>query len=435
MNLKGHFRQQDGPTRRTFVSGMAASLFGVGAMPLAGPLAAATRWDDAIPLHHATAKRVIYLFLAGGMSQLDTFSPKPGAATQGPTESIQSNAEDVLVSQHFPLMARHMDKVCVIESMNSKQGAHAQGQYHMHTSYELRGTTSHPSLGAWLNYMAGPVNETLPGHIAINNGRYHASGGFLESKHMPLPIGSAVDGLQHSARSERVSERSFDQRMARLRQMNDAFRGRYDTKEVRAYSDMYDQAIALMDSQDLDAFDISKEPQTIRDAYGDDPFGQGCLLARRLIEHDVRFIEVVNDGWDTHADNFERMDDLCPPVDRAISALLADLDARGLLEDTLVVLATEFGRSPRINTVRTGRDHYPKAFTCLLAGGGIQGGLKHGKTDAEGHEVIEDMVTVEDFNATIAYALGLPTEHDMYSPAGRPFRVAHKGVPVKALFA
>jgi len=191
----------------------------------------------------------------------------------------------------------------------------------------------------------------------------------------------------------------------------------------------------LMDSQDLAAFDISQEPQSIRDAYGSDPFGRGCLLARRLIEHDVRFVEIVNGGWDTHADNFTQMGENCPPVDRALSALLGDLDARGLLEDTLIVLATEFGRTPRINTQRDGRDHYPKAFTCLLAGGGIQGGFKHGKTDAEGHEVIEDMVTVQDFNATIAYALGLPTDYEMYSPSGRPFRVAHKGAPVQSLFA
>jgi len=435
MRFQEHFSRQDEPSRRAFVSGMAASLFGVGAMPLSSPLAAAARLDDTIPLHHATAKRVIYLFLAGGMSQLDTFSPKPGAATQGPTESIQSNTDDVLVSEHFPLMARHMDKVCVVESMNSKQGAHAQGQYHMHTSYELRGTIRHPSLGAWLNYMAGPMNETLPGHVAINGGLYHASGGFLESKFMPLPIGSAEEGLQNSSRADHVTPYTFDRRMKRLREMNDAFRSRYDTKEVRAYGDMYDQALALMDSQDLAAFDISKEPQAIRDAYGAEPVGQGCLLARRLIEHDVRFVEIVNDGWDTHAENFDRMGELCPPVDRALSALLADLDARGLLEDTLVVLATEFGRSPNINTQRDGRNHYPKAFTCLLAGGGIQGGFKHGKTDAEGHEVTEDMVSVQDFNATIAYALGLPTEHEMYSPSGRPFRVAHKGVPVTAMFA
>ncbi|MCH2103931.1 MAG: DUF1501 domain-containing protein [Planctomycetes bacterium] len=434
MTLREHLHRADEPSRRTFVTGLAAGLFGVGTAPLASPLSGALSQDGAIPLQHATAKRVIYLYMSGGMSQLDTFSPKPGAATQGPTESLQSNADDVRVSEHFPLMARHMDKVCVVESVNSNQGAHAQGQYYMHTSYELRGTIRHPSLGAWLNYMAGPVNKTLPGHVAINGGVYNASGGFLESKYMPLPIGSAEDGLQNSARAEGVSERIFDRRMERLREMNGAFRDRYNTKEVRAYGDMYEQALSLMDSQDLDAFDISKEPESIQAAYGSDPFGKGCLLARRLIEHDVRFVEVVKNGWDTHAENFDQMGELCPPVDRALSALLADLDARGLLEDTMVVLATEFGRTPRINTQRDGRDHYPKAFTCLLAGGGIQGGIKYGKTDAEGHEVIEDIVTVEDFNATIAYGLGLPTEYEMYSPSGRPFRVAHKGIPVKAMF-
>ena len=434
MRIKDQFRKQGAPSRRAFVTGMAASLFGVGARPLASPLRAAGL-SDQIPLQHATAKRVIYLFLSGGMSQLDTFSPKPGAETQGPTESIQSNADDVLVSEHFPLMARHMDKVCVIESMNSKQGAHAQGQYHMHTSYELRGTIRHPSLGAWLNYMAGPLNETLPGHVAVNSGIYHASGGFLESKFTPLPIGSAEEGLKNSVRAEHVSSDTFDRRMARLREMNETFRGQYDTKEVRAYGDMYDQALSLMDSQDLSAFDLTQESEAMRDAYGSDPFGRGCLLARRLIEHDVRFVEVVNSGWDTHADNFDQMGDLCPPVDRALSTLLTDLDSRGLLEDTLVVVATEFGRTPTINGLRTGRNHYPKAFTCLLAGGGIQGGIKHGKTDPKGHEIIEDMVTVSDFNATIAYSLGLPTDYEMYSPSGRPFKVAHKGVPVKSIFA
>jgi hypothetical protein len=434
MRIKDQFRKQGAPSRRAFVTGMAASLFGVGARPLASPLRAAGL-SDQIPLQHATAKRVIYLFLSGGMSQLDTFSPKPGAETQGPTESIQSNADDVLVSEHFPLMARHMDKVCVIESMNSKQGAHAQGQYHMHTSYELRGTIRHPSLGAWLNYMAGPLNETLPGHVAVNSGIYHASGGFLESKFTPLPIGSAEEGLKNSARAEHVSSDTFDRRMARLREMNETFRGQYDTKEVRAYGDMYDQALSLMDSQDLSAFDLTQESEAMRDAYGSDPFGRGCLLARRLIEHDVRFVEVVNSGWDTHADNFDQMGDLCPPVDRALSTLLTDLDSRGLLEDTLVVVATEFGRTPTINGLRTGRNHYPKAFTCLLAGGGIQGGIKHGKTDPKGHEIIEDMVSVSDFNATIAYSLGLPTDYEMYSPSGRPFKVAHKGVPVKSIFA
>ena len=173
----------------------------------------------------------------------------------------------------------------------------------------------------------------------------------------------------------------------------------------------------------------------MKDAYGRNQFGQGCLLARRLIEHNVRFVEVVSGGWDTHTNNFEAMEDRCPPLDRSIATLLADLEARGLLEDTMVVFATEFGRTPDIVNNGNGRNHFPKAFSCWLAGGGIVGGRKYGKTDAKGANVVENPVSVPDFNATIAYALGLPTEHILYSPSGRPFTVAHKGKPVRALFA
>ena len=168
--------------------------------------------------------------------------------------------------------------------------------------------------------------------------------------------------------------------------------------------------------------------------YGGTPFGAGCLLARRLVEHGVRYIEVVSDGWDTHADNFDRLDDLTPAVDQGLAALLGDLDARGLLQETLVVLATEFGRSPDIDQDQ-GRNHYPKAFSCLLAGGGIRGGRAYGATDSQGREVAADAVTIPDFNATIAEALGLPLDQVVMSPTGRPFKVADKGQPILGLFA
>ena len=197
---------------------------------------------------------------------------------------------------------------------------------------------------------------------------------------------------------------------------------------------MYDEAVLLMRSDELEVFDLDREPDVLRDAYGRDRFGQGCLLARRLVEHNVRFVEVVLGGWDTHNENFEEMEEKCPELDRALATLLADLEARGMLEETLVVLATEFGRTPDINS-RVGRDHHPQAFTCLLAGGGIRGGQVHGKTDREGREILEGKVTVPDFNATLAHALGLPLEHELTSPEGRPFTVAHKGVPVTSLFA
>jgi len=434
MRLKRYLHDFDGPTRREFLSGAAKGLLGLSAVPFMSNLARASA-DAAIPLEAATARNVIYLYMAGGMTHLDTFDVKPGAATQGPVEAIGTNADGVRVSQYFPLLARHMDKIAVINSMNSTQGAHQQGRYFMHTGYQLRGTIRHPSMGAWLEQMRGRLNSTMPSHVVVGGGGEMASRGFFDASLTPLPIGDPTQGLANSRRVPEVSEEQFEHRIHRLDKMNKAFREKYDARSLKDYAKVYEEAVKLMDSKDLAAFDVSRETPEVRAAYGEDRFGQGCLLARRLVERGVRFVEVVSGGWDTHFENFERMDDLCPPVDRAMSALLADLDARGLLDETLVVLTTEFGRTPDIVTDRAnGRNHYPQAFSALMAGGGVKGGRTYGKTDAEGRKIIENPVRVEDFNATIAYALGLPLEFKVYSPSGRPFTVAHDGKPVKALF-
>ena len=197
--------------------------------------------------------------------------------------------------------------------------------------------------------------------------------------------------------------------------------------------DMYEDAVRLMRSQDLDAFDLGKEPQLVREAYGSDKFGQGVLLARRLVEKQVRFVEVQLGGWDTHNNNYDRVFDNCNILDQALSALLDDLHKRGMLEETLVVLATEFGRTPDYN-VNQGRDHYPKAFSCMLAGGGIRGGQIWGATDEEGREVVDGITQIPDFNATIAYALGLPLDEIVFSPSRRPFTLVDKGQPLTQLF-
>jgi len=426
---------KDDVSRRGFLSNAAFSLLGVGGLPFLEGLAfAQEKADGPAPLRPATAKNVIYLYMTGGMTHLDTFDLKPGAPTQGPTEGIKTSADGVQISKHLPNLAKHMDKVAVINSLNSTQGAHAQGQYYMHTSYTLRGTIKHPTMGAWLNLMAGRQNPNLPGHVSIGAGSNHASAGFLESKFAPLPIGDPAAGLQDSHRANAVTAEMFDRRLERAQAMNREFAAAHDQKDVRAYSDMYDEAVRLMNSKDLEAFDLRKEPDQIRQAYGTSSFGQGCLLARRLIENKVRFVEVEHGGWDTHNENFEAMEEKLPVVDQALSALLSDLDSRGLLEETMVVLTTEFGRTPKIVTERSGRNHYPKAFSALMAGGGIKGGLKYGKTDATGEEVIEGKMSVPDFNATIAYGLGLPLDHIVHSPSGRPFTVADKGKPVTELF-
>lgn len=431
MTIREIFHDADDVSRRGFLSGAASTLLGLGAMPLLSHAAAAA---PAALARRSPAKNVIYLFMSGGMTHLDTFDLKPGAETQGPTEAIKTSADGVLISSHLQYLSRHMDKCVVVNSVSSTQGAHAQGQYYMHTSYEPRGTITHASLGSWVNRLGGRLNPTLPGYVTVGGGRY-SSAGWMESAYAPLPIGDPEDGLANSTRADSVSEKDFERRLHRVAKMNKAFTERYKQKQVRSYVEMYDQAVKLMGSRDLEAFDIAQEPDAIKGAYGDDQFGRGCLLARRLVEHGVRFVEVVSGGWDTHNDNFDRMEDKLPPLDRALAALLADLEARGLLEETLVVVATEFGRTPDITANRgNGRNHYPKAFSCLLAGGGVQGGQAYGKTDAEGREVIENKVMVPDFNATIAYALGLPTEKVLHSPSGRPFQIAHKGKPVTAIF-
>lgn len=434
MNLRTLSFARDGFCRRAFVQGAAAAFLGLRA---SSSLRAADLLQDPVTgppvLGHATARHVIYLFMRGGMSQLDTFDPKPGAPTQGPVDAISTRADGIQLSQHFPFLARQMDKACLVRSLSSTQGAHAQAQYLMRTSYDLRGTIQHPSLGAWAHRLAGRLNRTLPGHVIVG-GNNMPSGGFFPPQFQALPIGDATKGLQNSKLPPGIDEARFQTRLDRLAEANKAFDERHRGRDVRAYSNMYEDAVRLMRSSDLAAFDTEQEPESIRAAYGDGAFGRGCLLARRLVEHGVRYVEVTADGWDTHNDNFDELGDKLPAIDRGLAALIADLDARGLLDRTLVVLATEFGRTPEI-TGNNGRNHYPKAFSALLAGGGVKRGYVHGATDAQGREVVGEPVSIQDFNATIAYALGLPLDHVVMAPSGRPFKVADKGQPVVSLFA
>jgi hypothetical protein len=437
MTLHDLVRGADITTRRSFLSHMAGSLLGVGATATFGPaaLASSLHQDPQKPLvlGRASAKHVIYLFMRGGMSHIDTLDPKPGKATQGPNTPIPTRADGVLLGQYFPKLAEQMDKACVVSSMTSKQGAHPQAQYLMRTSYELRGTIQHPSLGAWCQHLAGRHNPTLPGHVVVGGGADLPGAGFFPPEFQPLPIGSAEDGLQNASLPRGIDQDRFQRRLQRLAELDKAFAEKHGQRGVQAYSKAYQEAVGLMRSSDLAAFDLDLESQAMQAAYGETAFGAGCLLARRLVEHGVRYVEVMSDGWDTHADNFDRLGDLTPAIDQGLSALLADLHARGLLDKTLVVLTSEFGRTPDIDQDQ-GRNHYPQAFSALLAGGGVRGGQRYGSTDAEGRQVTTEPTTIQDLNATIAYACGVPNDHVVTSPSGRPFKVADKGQPLTSLF-
>ena len=422
-------------SRRDFAAKTASSLLGVGLLGnyMSGTARAAFEGSSKLK-QVATAKNVIYLYMSGGQSHLDTWDPKEGVETAGPTKPIKTSADGVRISEYLPMMAKQMHHAAVINSVSSTQGAHEQGNYIMHTSYAMRGTIRHPAMGAWLNVFQGGGNSTLPNYVFVGNDSRHPGAGFFPAVHSPLYVNNPDNGLKNIKRQPGLSEDKFQARMKLADELDADFRSTFKHRNVQAYSDMYDHAMTMMKSEDLEAFDLSKESAETRAAYGKESFGQGCLLARRLVERGVRFVEVSLGGWDTHQANFVRVPELCDTLDKAMATLIQDLSSRGLLQDTMVVLTSEFGRTPTINQ-NVGRDHYPKAFSCVMAGGGIKGGQTYGKTDPEGREVVENKVEVPDVNATMAYGLGLPLDQIVFSPSKRPFTIADKGQPLTSLFA
>lgn len=429
------FSKPDEFTRRQFLANAARAYLGVHLFPMFGASIAEAAPANAAQV--AKAKHIIYLFMSGGMSHLDTFDPKPKKKdVMGKTQAIASAADDIQLGHYLTHTAKVMDKVAVINSMTSVQGAHEQGAYVMHTSYNMRGTIKHPSLGSWVMKLGGRINQDIPGFVSIDTPSDHSGGGFFGAKYAAAPIGSPHEGLQDSRRVGEVSKENFDRRLSLADKLNQKFHGRYANADVQAYQDLYQEAIRLMNSKDLKAFNLNEESEETKKLYGPGRFAQGCLLARRLVEHGVRFVEVQLGGWDTHYDNFTAVEGRCSEFDQAYAALITDLEKRGKLQETLVVVATEFGRTPEIKSEhKEGRDHHPSAYTCLLAGGGIKGGYKHGETDATGNRVRKDPVTVQDFNATIAKAMGLPHDLVIMSPSKRPFKIADKGTPVDDVFA
>ena len=375
-----------------------------------------------------SAKRIIFLQLRGGMSHIDTFDPKSGP-TQGPKGALSTKA-GFQVSEFLPATATVADKLCVIRSMTAKVGVHATATYLMRTGYEPRGTIKHPMLGAWAQNFLGPSHETLPSSVCINHNSDHGNG-FFPATFTPLPIIDPDSGLQYATSPAGIA--TIEERLKLVRKLDTLFEQRFPDENVKAYNDFYDATVRLMKSRDLRAFDLKDEPKALQEEYGDSKFARGCLLARRLVESGVRYVEVSSGGWDMHNNLADAMEGTGGVFDRAYAALLKDLSSRGLLDSTLVVVATEFGRKPDLSG--SGRGHYPSAFSVVLAGAGIKRGFVYGKTDSQGAKVEEHPVQVGNLHATIAYAAGFPMDKVVMSPSGRPFSVGNKAAPLTALFA
>jgi hypothetical protein len=425
-------------SRRSILANTAKSLLGVGLLPsmenMFSSKAFAVGEGSATAKQVATARNVIFLYMSGGQSHLDTWDVKPNNKdVMGPTKAINTSADGVQISEYLPRIAKHGHHLCLLNAVATNTAAHEQANYFMHTSFGLRSTIKHPGLGAWLSLFQGPGNAALPAYVYVGNDSRHPGAGFLAKKHGPLMVNNPEAGLQNVKPQSGVTDDRFALRRDIASSLDAEFISTHPNRNVKAYSDMYDDAVRLMRSEDLAAFDLTKEPEELRKAYGKESFGQGCLLARRLVEHGVRFVEVSLGGWDTHVANFIATPKLCDTLDQALATLISDLQSRGLLESTMIVVASEFGRTPKINQ-NQGRDHYP-VFSCVLAGGGIQGGQKYGSTTKDGSGVESGKVSPVDINATIGYALGLPLDQVIYSPTKRPFTVADKGQPLVHLFS
>jgi hypothetical protein len=428
---------RDDISRRRFMQAFAQATLGVSVLerslraadPAAQPATAADRAK-------APAKNVIYIYFRGGISHIDTFDPKPGRPEMGGVEAIDTDVAGIRVSEWWPNLARRMHQVALVRSMTSTQGVHERGNYLAHTSYFQTPTISHPALGAWALTRLGSENKLLPGNVLINGSPQHPGSGYMGSHLSPLPIVDPEAGLQNSALPAGVAQPDFVRRTELARSLGRRFLDRTPHRTAEGYRRMHEEAVGLMKSRDLKAFDIAQEDRKTQERYGTHTFGQGCLLARRLVEHGVRYIEVdEGQNWDTHNDHHVQMERMVPSADQTLAALLADLEERGLADSTLVVLATEFGRSPKLSEVTAGRGHHPAAFTWWLAGGGFKGGTVYGASDAAGERVAEKPVNMQDFNATIALALGIDLKQTEISPSGRPFTVANDGKPIRELFA
>ena len=377
---------------------------------------------------------LIILSMRGAMSHLDTFDPKPGREEQGETKPIQTKTPGVLFGEHLPRLAAQSERLAVIRSMTTETGDHQQGQYVMRTAYPVLGSIRHPSLGSWALHVQGKASRDLPGFVLVGNGNEHPGAGFLDPSVTPVPVADPALGLENTVRPAYLTEKNFNRRLALADRIDADFRRRFAGPQVEAYDQMYKDAVRLLGSVDLEAFDIAKESEQTRERYGTSPFGQGCLLARRLVEAGVRCVEVEYGKWDMHREIFEELPESAGNLDAGMSALVTDLEKRGLLSSTLVVLATEFGRTPRINE-NAGRDHHPAVFSCVLAGAGVKGGAVHGASDERGFKPDKDAVSVPDFLTTVAAACGLPYDKEFMAPNGRPFKIGGGGKPIKAVLA
>jgi hypothetical protein len=416
--------------------------------------------DDAAG-NPARRRSCILLWMNGGPSQMDTFDLKPGHANGGPFKEIETAVPGIRISEHLPKLARQMEHIAIVRSMSTREGDHSRATYLMRTGYLQQGPIRYPTLGSLVAKELGSDEAELPNFVSIapfrvfNQAAYGP--GFLGSQYAPLTVGDGAQVVQPQPQAQGdfnlrvddlepprgVTREETDSRLDLWRWLEDGFVSRHATPAAVGHRTAYERAVKMMRSEAVQAFNLDEESPAVRDAYGRNRFGQGCLMARRLVERGVPFVEVTLAGlpqnqvagWDTHQNNFDSVRRLSEVLDPAWSTLIEDLKSHALLDSTLIVWMGEFGRTPKING-NNGRDHFPQAWSTVLAGGGIRGGQVIGRTSADGMSVEDRPVSVPDLLATACRALGIDPLKQNMSDLGRPIRIVDKDAkPIQEVLA
>ena len=408
-------------SRRTMMGATGASLLGLSIRDL---LAYAGK--D----HAARAEHVILFWNGGGMSHIDTWDPKPGRPTQGEFNPISTSVPGIQISEIFPQLAKQMHHAALIRSIAGTQGAHGRATYNLQTSYLPGSNLRHPGVGSVVVHELENHSD-LPPYVTISGQAPRAS--YLGQKCEAYYIAAPGEKDPYLAFPEGIVKVRGDRRLEELAKFNRGFRGRTKDPRLAATQTSINDAVRLMRSPALEAFALDKvKPATI-ERYGDTNFGRGALLARRLVETGVRFVQVNRGGFDTHSNNFPAMTNHGEVMDPALASLIEDLQQTGLLEKTLVLMLSEFGRTPRVND-NAGRDHWPGVFSCFMAGGGIKGGQVIGSSDEDGAMPKDRPVEVASIHATLCHALGINHDKEVMTPLQRPMKLVDNGKPVMELF-
>ncbi|MCA9185800.1 MAG: DUF1501 domain-containing protein [Pirellulaceae bacterium] len=376
-------------------------------------------------------KAAILLWMGGGPSTIDLWDLKPGAATGGPFRPIATTG-DAQICEHLPMIAAQMKHLTVVRSMSTREADHQRGRYYMHTGYVPSASVEHPSYGSVIAHELADQRPDLeiPPFVAVGGGS--VGPGFLGMSWAPFVVNSdgRVKNLEMGLDRQRVM-----QRMAALQVLEKGFIDQDRGLAAVDHAKMLDKTLSLMTSKQMEAFKVSQESDAVRERYGNNGFGRGCLMARRLVEAGVSFVEVDLGGWDNHQNIFPTLqDDKLPTLDRAMSALVEDLDQRGMFNDTAIIWMGEFGRTPRING-DSGRDHFARAWSVVVGGAGFQGGKVVGETSDDGASVVSEPYVSQDLMASVCHALGISLDRTFTSRSGRPMKIANSGKVIKDLFA